>query len=112
VRIGIHDCFLGKNISETIVPNDKHNVMIDVMTVIKSAGHYNGEFPVKRKDGTIFQAFYTFGILKDTDSKNAGLVGVSVDITERIRMEDELHKKDIMLVRFRLLQVSFSPKRV
>ena len=88
---------LGKNISETIVPSDKHDVMIDVMTVIKSAGHYNGEFPVKRKDGTIFQAFYSFGILKDTDSKLTGLVGVSVDITERILAEDELHKKDIML---------------
>jgi signal transduction histidine kinase len=35
--------------------------------------------------------------LNDTDSKLAGLVGVSVDITERIRAEDELHKKDIML---------------
>jgi PAS domain S-box-containing protein len=88
---------LGKNISETIVPNDKHDVMVDVMTVIKSAGHYNGEFPVKRKDGTIFQAFYTFGILKDADSKMAGLVGVSVDVTERVRMQNELHKKDIML---------------
>lgn len=88
---------LGKNISETIVPNNKHAVMMDVMNATKNAGHYSGEFPVKRKDGTIFQAFYSFGILNDTNSKMAGFVGVSVDITERIRVEDELHKKDIML---------------
>lgn len=88
---------LGKNISETIVPNNKHAVMMDVMNVIKNEGHFAGELPVKRKDGTIFQAYYNFSILNDTDSKMTGLVGVSVDITERIRVEDELHKKDIML---------------
>jgi len=71
--------------------------MRDVMTEIKNTGHYEGEFPVKRKDGTIFQAFYTYGILNNIDSKMVGLVGVSMDITERMHAEEELRKKDIML---------------
>ncbi|MCK9566446.1 MAG: PAS domain S-box protein [Methanothrix sp.] len=88
---------IGKNISETVVPETKTDVMLDVMTKIKNTGHYEGEFPVKRKDGTIFHAFYTFGILNNIDSKMVGLVGVSMDITARMHAEEELRKKDIML---------------
>jgi PAS domain S-box-containing protein len=88
---------IGKNISETVVPENQTDVMRDVMIKINDTGHYEGEFPVKRKDGTIFQAFYTYGILNNIDSKIVGLVGVSMDITERMHAEDELRKKDIML---------------
>jgi PAS domain S-box-containing protein len=87
----------GKSISETIVPDNKAAIMLDVMSKIKISGHYEGEFPVKRKDGTTFQAFYTFGVLNDLDSRLVGLVGVSMDITERMHAEEELHKKDVML---------------
>jgi PAS domain S-box-containing protein len=88
---------MGKNISETVVPGNKTDVMLDVMTKIKKAGFYEGEFPVKRKDGTTFQAFYTFGVLNNIASEMIGLVGVSMDITERIRAEEKLHNKDILL---------------
>ena len=88
---------MGKNISETVVPGNKTDVMLDVMTKIKEAGFYEGEFPVKRKDGTTFQAFYTFGVLNNIDSEMIGLVGVSMDITERILAEEKLHNKDILL---------------
>jgi PAS domain S-box-containing protein len=88
---------IGKNIAETIVPGNMFDAMLNVMAVLKNAGHYEGEFPVKRKDGTIFQAFYTFGILHDTNFNIVGLVGVCIDITERIRAEEEVRKKDIML---------------
>ncbi|MCK9441786.1 MAG: PAS domain S-box protein [Methanothrix sp.] len=88
---------IGKNISETVVPENQTDVMRDVMIKINDTGHYEGEFPVKRKDGTIFQAFYTYGILNNIDSKMVGLVGVSMDITERKHAAEELRKKDIML---------------
>jgi PAS domain S-box-containing protein len=88
---------VGKNISETVVPGNKTDVMLEVMTKIKKMGFYEGEFPVKRKDGTTFQAFYTFAVLNNIDSEIMGLVGVSMDITERIRAEEKLHSKDILL---------------
>ena len=88
---------LGKNISETVVPGNRIDIMLNVMAEIKKVGHYEGEFPVKRKDGTIFQAFYTFTFLNNIDSETMGLVGISMDITERIRAEEELNKKDILL---------------
>jgi PAS domain S-box-containing protein len=88
---------IGKNISETVVPGNKIDVMLDVMANIKKVGHYDGEFRVQRKDGTTFPASYTFGVLSNTDSEITGLVGVSVDITERIQAEEKLLVKDILL---------------
>jgi PAS domain S-box-containing protein len=88
---------IGKNISETIVPENKTDVMMNVMTNIKNAGKYDRELPVKRKDGTTFQAYFTFGFLNNISSELAGLVGVCIDVTERIRAEEELHKKDMLL---------------
>jgi PAS domain S-box-containing protein len=88
---------IGKNISETVVPRNKIDVIPDVIAKIKKIGHYDGEFRVRRKDGTTFQAFYTFGVLSNIDSEIIGLVGVSMDITERIQAEEELLKKDILL---------------
>ncbi|VVB63842.1 Methanogenesis regulatory histidine kinase FilI [uncultured archaeon] len=88
---------IGKNISETIVPENKTDIMQDVMTRIKEVGHYKDEFPVKRKDGSTFQAFYTFSTVNDIDSEMVGLVAVSEDITDQIRAEEALQKKDILL---------------
>ncbi len=91
------DEVLGKNISETVVPENMVDVTLDVMAKIKELGHYEGEFFVKRKDGTIFQASYTFSVVNNSNSEMIGLVGVSADITERIRAEEELRNKDILL---------------
>ena len=71
--------------------------MHDVMAKIKEIGHYKDEFPVKRKDGSIFQAFYTFSTINNINSEMIGFVGVSVDITDRIRAEEALQNKDILL---------------
>lgn len=88
---------VGKNISETIVPENKTDIMHGVMAKIKEVGHYKDEFPVKRKDGSIFQAFYTFSTVNNINSETVGLVGVSEDITERIGAEEALQKKDVLL---------------
>ncbi len=55
------------------------------------------EFLARRKDGSIFHAHYTLGIISDLNSEISGFVRISSDINERIRFEDELHKKDILL---------------
>lgn len=88
---------MGKNISETIVPKNKFKVMQDVMAKIIKDGHYDGEFQVRRKDGSIFQAYHTFGAVMNSNSEMIGLVGVSVDITDRIRAEKALQNKDLLL---------------
>jgi len=88
---------MGKNISETIVPENKFEVMQYVMAEIRKDGRYEGEFPVRRKDGSIFQAYHTFSVVRNSNSEMIGLVGVSVDITDRIRAEKALQNKDLLL---------------
>lgn len=83
---------VGKNISDTIVPKERISRMREVMAEISSEGYFEGEFPVLRKDGSIFPASYVFSLLKDASGQKIGFVGVSIDITERKRAEEDLRK--------------------
>ncbi|RQW81424.1 MAG: PAS domain S-box protein [Methanothrix sp.] len=81
---------LGKSIAETIVPIDRHWRISEIMAAIESSSYLECELRVRRKDGSIFPAFYTFNALKDLKGKHIGFVGVSVDLTERKRAEQDL----------------------
>ena len=54
-------------------------------------------FQLCARMGPHFPAFFTFSILIDINSEMKGFVGVSTDITERLRAEEKLHNKDILL---------------
>ena len=81
---------LGKSIAETIVPIDRHWRIREIMAAIECSSYLECELQVRRKDGSMFPAFYTFSILKDLKGKHIGFVGVSVDLTERKRAEQDL----------------------
>jgi diguanylate cyclase (GGDEF)-like protein/PAS domain S-box-containing protein len=53
-----------------------------------------GEFPVRRKDGTSFPAYVTDSVIHDQQGRSAGIVGVSVDISERKRVEEALQASE------------------
>jgi len=81
---------IGRNIFNTIVPENKISIVYDVISRIDKVGCSDGEFQAKRKDGSIFPAHYTFSAVKDLNERIIGYLGVSVDITERKRAEEEL----------------------
>jgi len=83
---------LGKNIAETVVPEGSTDRMIQVMDQISSSGSLECELKVRRRDGSIFPAYYSFSTLKDSQGENAGFVGVSIDITERKEVEEDLRR--------------------
>lgn len=81
---------LGKSIAETVVPDDKCDLIETVIEDIIRYGYREIELPVMRKDGSQFMAFYAFSVLKDQEGQRMGFVGVSVDLTERKKVEQDL----------------------
>jgi len=81
---------LGKTIAETVVPEDRCCQIERVIEDIICYGYRETELPVKRKDGSQFMAFFAFSVLKDQDGRSVGFVGVSIDLTERKKVEQDL----------------------
>ena len=84
------DEVLGCSIAKTIVPPGKSHLMKGVMEDILRYGYRESEHIVRRKDGSLFPAFYVFSALSDEAGKRMGFVGVSIDLTERKKVEQDL----------------------
>ncbi len=83
---------LGQSIAKTIVPPDRSALMKEVMDDIMRYGYRESEHMVRRKDGTLFPAFYAFSTLSDEEGRRIGFVGVSIDLTERKKVEQDLKR--------------------
>ena len=84
------DEVLGKSIVETIVPEGKSGLIKGVIEDIIRYGYRESEHMVRRKDGSLFPAFYVFNALKDRKGRSMGFVSVSIDLTERKKVEQDL----------------------
>ena len=84
------DEVLGRSIANTIVPPEKSILMNEVMADIIRYGYRESEHIVQRKDGSLFPAFYAFSALSDEGGRLMGFVGVSIDLTERKKVEQDL----------------------
>ncbi|MDD1740539.1 MAG: PAS domain S-box protein, partial [Methanothrix sp.] len=84
------DEVLGRSIADTIVPAQRRQIIREVMEEIVRCGYLEREFVVQRKDGSLFPALYVFNMLKDQKGRNMGFASVSIDLTERKRVEDDL----------------------
>ena len=83
------DELIGKHIS--IIRS--HNNFPDVVKEILPStiqGEWHGELMNRRKDGTEFPVYLSTTIIKDKANRILGMIGVAVDITERIHFEKEL----------------------
>jgi hypothetical protein len=59
------------------------------MERLRSGETWEGEFTVRRKDGSTFPAYVIDSLIHDSRGREIGIVGVSTDITERKREEEE-----------------------
>jgi PAS domain S-box-containing protein len=57
---------------------------------LRREGDWEGEFELARKDGTTFPGHVRNRLLLDADGEPAGMIGVSVDVSERIASERDL----------------------
>ena len=81
---------LGKSIAETIVPENMRQHIKKVIEEIVRCGYLECELLVERKDGSLFPALYVFNMIKDQKGRYMGFASVSIDLTERKKVEDDL----------------------
>jgi PAS domain S-box-containing protein len=78
-------------------PSDELNPVSDPETLrqavtsrVRDGTSWEGEVEVRRKDGTSFPAFTSISAIRGPDGTPTGYIGVSVDISERKRGEEEI----------------------
>ena len=81
---------IGKYVVDLIVPEAHRNHVVDIFAGLIDNVYWQGELLLQRKDGTTFPAdIYAVSILQ-IDGSVIGFVAVTVDITERKRVEEQL----------------------
>lgn len=85
---------MGRSILELTVPPDEMGGAAQILEALAAGKSWEGEFPVRRKDGTTFVAHVVDAPVLDPQGKLRGYVGVSVDLSARIRAESELRASE------------------
>jgi PAS domain S-box-containing protein len=80
---------LGHNIMDLIIGPEEAEVAQEIMDRLRTGETWAGELVVRRKDGSTFPAHITDSLIYDAQGHAVGVVGVSTDITERKKAEEE-----------------------
>ncbi|MFN2510468.1 MAG: PAS domain S-box protein [Pyrinomonadaceae bacterium] len=80
---------LGSNIMDLTPAADAREMGEEILTTLLTGKSWSGEFLTKRKDGSSFPAQVTDSPIFDQDGELIGIVGVSVDATDRKLAEAE-----------------------
>jgi diguanylate cyclase (GGDEF)-like protein/PAS domain S-box-containing protein len=80
---------VGRDAAELVLQpgGDTAEIMLAAM---RREGRWDGEFVARRKDGSTFNAYTRNRMICDADGTVTAMVGVAVDITERVAAETEL----------------------
>ncbi len=80
---------IGRTARELVVPEDAAQAELLMMELSRD-GRWDGELLVRRKDGTLFTTYVRNRLVLDEEGMPTAVVGVSVDISERVAAESEL----------------------
>jgi len=80
---------LGASVLEVIPTAESRDVASEIMTQLREGKSWSGEMLVRRRDGSVFPAWITDSPIVGEDGELIGVVGVSVDISERKQAEAE-----------------------
>ncbi len=84
---------VGRSIMEITPAKTTLQQAAEIMSTLSAGKAWSGEFVVRRRDGTTFPAMVTDTPIHDEAGTLIGTVGVSVDITERQKLEQELRAR-------------------
>ena len=88
---------LGANVLEITPADNMREQALQIMSHLKAGKSWSGEFLVRRKDGAVFPAMVTDSPIFSEQGELVGIVGVSVDISQRKQSEAErevLHQSE------------------
>jgi PAS domain S-box-containing protein len=80
---------VGRSARELIVPEDTSGAERLVADVSRD-GRWDGELLVRRKNRSTFTAYVRNRLIRDEQGNPSAIVGVAVDISERVAVENEL----------------------
>ncbi len=84
---------VGKNMINLLSLEELQGVVVENLEDHYEDGHWEGDFEVKRKDGTTIPAHIINTFLKDGNGNNIGFIGISEDITDRKRAQQEMQRR-------------------
>lgn len=83
---------IGSNILELTPAEEARDHAVELLSRFQQGKSWSGEFVVRKKDGSVFPAMVTDSPIFNKQGTLVGVVGVSVDISERRRAEEERAK--------------------
>ncbi|HEX6694841.1 MAG TPA: PAS domain S-box protein, partial [Longimicrobiales bacterium] len=63
-----------------------------VVQTLQSGEEWSGDFPARRKDGSVFQAGASATAIRDANGNQIGVIGITVDLTEQKAIEAQLRQ--------------------
>ncbi|MUG91537.1 PAS domain S-box protein [Scytonema sp. UIC 10036] len=88
---------IGQNIMDIVLTNTSREQGIEIMSDLQQGKSWSGEFLVQHRDGTPFSVLVTDSPIYNDQGVLIGIVGVSVDITERKQTEEKIRQQAALL---------------
>ncbi|HEX5736198.1 MAG TPA: PAS domain S-box protein [Blastocatellia bacterium] len=79
---------VGRNVMDVTPAEKMKEQAAEIMERLTEGQSWSGEFLVRRRDGSAFWSLITDSPIHDSNGNLIGVVGISVDITERKRAEE------------------------
>jgi diguanylate cyclase (GGDEF)-like protein/PAS domain S-box-containing protein len=79
---------IGRLARDLVVPDDA-SAAERLASKVAAEGRWDGELVVRRKDGSLFTAYVRNRLVLGNDGEPAAIVGVAVDVSERVAAETE-----------------------
>lgn len=86
---------VGRHISFVYPPEQHQFLREKIIAPLKAQGGHEAEVIMRRKSGEDFFAHLSLSLLKDPSGKPTHMIGYSIDITDRKRMETELESRSL-----------------
>ncbi|NTW48503.1 MAG: PAS domain S-box protein [Chlorobiales bacterium] len=81
---------------DSVLQGDPKLKLADVVQFVRQNGYWEGEKRVKRKDGKEVTCYCVITLLRDSKGNATGIIHVCSDISERKKLEEQLHHSQKM----------------